>query len=43
MRGLAPDMFVYHARRLGSTDERVDSSLALLQFAKEATGGMGEG
>ena len=42
MRGLARDMFVYHARRLGSTDERVDSSLALLQFAKEATAGMGE-
>ena len=42
LRGLARDMFVYHARRLGSTDERIDSSLALLQFAKEATAGMGE-
>lgn len=41
-RGLARDMFVYHARRLGSTDERIDSSLALLQFAREATAGMGE-
>ena len=41
-RGLARDMFVYHARRLGSTDERIDSSLALLQFAKEATAEMGE-
>lgn len=41
-RGLARDMFVYHSRGLGSTDERIDSSLALLQFAKEATAGMGE-
>ena len=40
-RGLARDMFVYHARGLGSTDERIDSSLALLQFAREATAGMG--
>ncbi len=42
LRGLARDMFVYHAQRLGTTDERIDSSLALLQFAKEATAGMGE-
>ncbi|MBA4180793.1 MAG: hypothetical protein C0506_09415 [Anaerolinea sp.] len=36
MRGMVRDMFIYHSRRLGSTDERVDSSVALLKFIKEA-------